>query len=89
MDNRAVKDQDKTEKYAPLRLELKQQFKGYCIDQDNIFLDVLGGYSKGLERTVEVLVGRKSKEVLVKMQKPVLISFRFTHCPPLQNDDIR
>ena len=27
VDNRAAKDQDKTEKYASLRLELKQQFK--------------------------------------------------------------
>ena len=74
MDNRAAKDQDKTEKYAPLRLELKQQFKGYSIDQHNIILDVLGGYSKGLERTVRALVGRKSKEVLIKMQKSVLTS---------------
>ncbi|XP_068749517.1 uncharacterized protein [Montipora capricornis] len=39
VDNRAAKDQDKTEKYAPLRLELKQQFKGYSIDQHNIILD--------------------------------------------------
>ena len=74
VDNRAAKDKDKTEKYAPLRLELKQQFKGYCIDQHNIILDVLGGYSKRLERTVWVLVGRKSKEVLIKMQKSVLAS---------------
>ena len=41
--NKAAKDQDKTEKYAPLQLELKQQFKGYRIDQHNIILDVLGG----------------------------------------------
>ena len=34
----------------------------------------MGGYSKGLERTVRVLVGRKSKEVLIKIQKLVLAS---------------
>ena len=44
------------------------------VDQHNIILDVLGGYSKGLERTVRVLVGRKRKEVLIKMQKSVLAS---------------
>ena len=32
-NSRAAKDQDKREKYPPLRLELKQQFKGYSIDQ--------------------------------------------------------
>ena len=63
VDNRAAKDQDKTEKDIPLRLELKQQFKRYSIDQHNIILDVLGGYSKVPERTVRVLVGRKKKEV--------------------------
>ena len=72
VDNRAAKDQDK--KYGPLRLELKQQLKGYRIDQHNIILDVLGGYSNGLERTVRVLVARKSKEVLIKMQKSMLAS---------------
>ena len=38
-NSRAAKDQDKREKYPPLRLELKQQFKGYSIDQHNIILD--------------------------------------------------
>ena len=79
LDNRAAKDQDKTKKYAPLRLELKQQFKGYRIE-DNIILDVLGGYSKGLEKTVRFLVGRKSKEVLIKMQKTVLASILHIAC---------
>ena len=31
VDNRAAKEQDKTEKCAPLRLELKQQFKEYIV----------------------------------------------------------
>ena len=60
VDNRAAKDQDKTEKYDPLRLELKQQFKGYRIHLGYIILDVLGGYSKGLESFVRSLVGRRS-----------------------------
>lgn len=67
MENRESKMQEKTQKY-----ELKTQFKGFKIHQHNIILDVLGGYSKELKDTVRQLVGARSKDVLLKMQKSVL-----------------
>ena len=45
MDNRAIKDEEKTAKYCPLRWELKQQYPGYEGKQFNIITDVLGGWS--------------------------------------------
>ena len=72
MENRESKMQEKTQKYPPLRLKLKTQFKGFKIHQHDIILDVLGGYSKELEDTVRQLVGARGKDVLLKMQKSVL-----------------
>ena len=46
VDNRDHKDEEKTMKYAPLRLELKRQYPGFNIVQYNINIDVLGGYSR-------------------------------------------
>ena len=51
-DNRKSKSCEKTEKYAPLRLELKRQFQGFQVKQFDIIMDVLGGYSKELESTM-------------------------------------
>ena len=52
-ENREQKEKEKTFKYAPLRLELKQQYPGYKINQVNIIIiDVLGGYSKELYSSV-------------------------------------
>ena len=73
MNNREIKSCEKTEKYAPLRLELKRQFPGYQVKQFNIVMDVLGGYSEELVSTIQSLVGvKRGKEVLLKMQKVVL-----------------
>ena len=43
--NKEIKSCEKTEKYAPLRLELKRQLAGYQVKQVNIIMDVLGGYN--------------------------------------------
>ena len=46
------------------------------IEQFNIIMDVLGGYSIELEekvRKISKLVGRKDSQVLVKMQKAVIL----------------
>ncbi|PFX19265.1 hypothetical protein AWC38_SpisGene16340 [Stylophora pistillata] len=43
LENREQKEKEKTLKYAPLRLELKQQYPGYNINQVNVKIDVLGG----------------------------------------------
>ena len=72
MENRQLKDLEKTQKYGPLRWELKTQFQGYEVTKHNIIIDVLGGYSKDVARTVETLVGGRGEEILRRMQKSVL-----------------
>ena len=42
-ENRHQKDQEKTQKYAALRWELKQQYPGFEIRQVNLIVDVLRG----------------------------------------------
>ena len=66
------KTSEKTMKYAPLRWELKQRYPGYEINQYNIILDLLGGWSQDLDVTLQKLVGSKAKSVLKKMQKACL-----------------
>ena len=51
---------------------MKQRYPGYEINQYNIILDVLGGWSKDLDDTLQNLVGSKVKGVLKKMQKACL-----------------
>ena len=63
---------EKTMRYAPLRWELKQRYPGYEINQCNIILDVLGGWSKDLDVTIQKLVGSQAKGVLKKIQKACL-----------------
>ena len=64
VENREQKEKEKTLKYAPLRLELKQQYPGYKINQVNNIIDVLGGYSKELYSSVRDLLGaERSKEL--------------------------
>ena len=72
VSNRDKKTSEKTMKYAPLRWELKQRYPGYEINQYNIILDVLGGWNKDLDVTMQKLVGSKAKDVLKKMQKACL-----------------
>ena len=72
MDNRAIKDAEKTAKYGPLRWELEQQYPGYEVKQFNIIIDVLGGWSVDVEETVKDLVGQRSRSVLRRMQKVIL-----------------
>ena len=74
VENRCQKEAEKTRKYGPLRYELKQQFNGYKVEQFNIIVDVLGGYSAHLTENVKRLVGKKSNQVLRNMQKSVISS---------------
>ena len=66
------KTSEKTMKYAPLKWTLKQRYPGYEINQCNIILNVLGGWSKDLDVTLQKLVGSKAKGALKKMQKACL-----------------
>ena len=47
-------------------------YEGYEVHQYNIIRDVLGGWSKETEISVRSLVGRKTTQVLERMQKAVL-----------------
>ena len=69
MDNRAIKDAEKTTKYGPLRWELKQQYSGYEVKQFNIIIiiNVLGGWFVDVEETIKDLVGQTSRSVLRRM----------------------
>ena len=53
MDNRKQKEEEKTLKYTPLRLELKRQQPGFKIRQFNIVIDALDGYSRILKEKVK------------------------------------
>ena len=72
MSNHDKKTSEKTIKYAPLRWELEQRYPGYEINQCNIILAVLAGWSKDLDVTLHKVVSSKAKGVLKKMQKACL-----------------
>ena len=70
MDNRKQKEEEKNLKYAPLELkrELKRQHPGFKIQQFNIVIDALGGYSRILKEEIKTLVGSdRCREVLRRM----------------------
>ena len=56
VSNRDNKISEETMKYAPLRWELKQRHQRYEINQCNIILDVLWGWSKKLDVVLQKLV---------------------------------
>ena len=66
------KKEEKTLKYRPLRLELKQNHQGYNVKQCDIIMNVLRGWSLHLEDELNDLVGSKSKEFLHYMQRAVI-----------------
>ena len=72
MDNRGIKDAEKTAKYGPLRWELKQQFPRYEVKQFNIIIDVLWGWFVDVEETMKDLVGQRSRSVLRRIHKVIL-----------------
>ena len=59
-------------KYGPLSWELKEKYKAYEVHQYNIIMEVLAGWSKETEISVQSLVGQKAAHVLERMQKAVL-----------------
>lgn len=74
IDNRGKKDEEKTLKYGPLRWELKQRYPEYKIEQTNVIIDVLGGWSEAVERDIIGIVGEKASKVLKKMQRSIISS---------------
>ena len=71
VENRGKKDEEKALKYGPLRWE---QYKGYKINQYNVIIDVLGGWSVDMERSLRVLLGSRCREILRLMQRSVISS---------------
>ena len=74
LDNREVKEMEKTQKYGPLMWELGERNPGYQLKQSNIIIDVLGGYSADVSQAVKELVGEKSTTILQRMQRSVISS---------------
>ena len=73
VSNREQKEQEKTDKYAPLRWEMRQLFPGHTITQFNVIVDVLGGYSMETAEKVRKFLGLdRGNKVLFNMQKAVL-----------------
>ena len=72
IENREVKAEEKTIKYAPLRAELKERCPGYQVTQYNIIIDVLGGYSREVKQALKKLVGDRSNSIAFKMQTSAL-----------------
>ena len=52
--------------------ELKQRYNGYRVEQYNVIIDVLGGYSKHLQTSVRKLLGARARGALEWMQKSVI-----------------
>ena len=65
MEHREKKSEEKTVKYGPLRFELKKQYPGYDVEQCNIIIDVLGGWSRDLDLTMRKLFGSRGYDVLL------------------------
>ena len=74
IESRAKKDEEKTLKYGPMMWELKQRYNGYRVEQYNVIIDALGGYSKHLEKSVRKLLGARARSVLERMQKSVILN---------------
>ena len=73
-ENRGKKDKDKTLKYGALRWELKAQYKGYKVNQYNVIIVLLGGWSVDMERSLRVPLGSRCREILRLMQRSVISS---------------
>ena len=74
IDNREVKAEGKTTKYAPLRSGAEGTISELQVTQYNIIIDVLGSYSWEVKQTLKELVGDRSNSVAFKIQKSVLRS---------------
>ena len=72
IESRAKRDEGKTLKDRPMMWELRQRYNGYRVEEYNVIIDVLGGYSKHLEKSVRKLLGTRARSVLERMHKSVI-----------------
>ena len=68
VENHQQKEEEKTFKYSPIRMELKRQHPGFeIIYCNNIVIDILGGYSKGLrDNNYEISSSRRERQTNVE-----------------------
>ena len=52
--------------------KLKQRYNGYRVEQYKVKIDVLGGYSNHLEKSVRKLLGARARSVLERMQRSII-----------------
>ena len=65
IESRAKKDEEKALKYGPMMWKLRQRYNGYRVEQYNvIIIDVLGGFSEHIERSVGKLLGARTEAYL-------------------------
>ena len=74
VENREEKDAEKTTKYGPLRWKLEQRYPEYPVTPFNITVDVLGGYSRDVQKILIELVGDKCDTIALQIQKSVITS---------------
>ena len=73
LPNREIKFTEKQEKYQEVRKELKERNSGYEIEQINVIVDALGGYSEYSVRSslLRYLGKFEAVKVLNNMQRAV------------------
>ena len=74
MEHREKKSEKKTVKYGPLRFELKKWYPGYDVEQCNIIIDVLGGWSRDVDLTMRKFFGSRGYDVLRRVQRATISS---------------
>ena len=72
IESKAKRDEEKTLKYGPVMWELKQRYNGYRVEQYNVIIDMLAGYSRHLEKSVRKLLGARAGDVFERIQKAVI-----------------
>ena len=74
VENREEKERAEKNKVRALRWELEQRYPEYRVRQFNIIVDVLGGHSRDVRKTLKELVGDKSDTIALQIQKSVITS---------------
>ena len=57
IESRAKKNEEKSLKNGPMMWEFKRRYSGYRVEQYKVIVEVLGGYSRHLEKWVRELLG--------------------------------
>ena len=74
IEHREKKSEEKTAKCEPLQFELKKPYPGYGVEQCNIIIDVVEGWSRDLDLTMTKLFGSRDYDELRRMRKATISS---------------